>query len=258
VLIALGGILSLLSNIVIIILGLVALWPVVVAIYETIAGFFAIFTIIGELVGGVGAAVAGTATAVGAIVLALVAIIVAAVGYVVYYLAKHWNLVKIILGDAWEWVKNTANSAWEWLKGVFDSAWNWVLDNVFQPTMTWIERIIEKVKSAWEWLAKVGGQVSDGLGGAAFDVYHNVTGGFADGGIAYGPQTGHLELLHGTEAVIPLGRGSIPVIVKSEPAASARSSSTPAVGHINIYPQPHQSSEQIAGDVFRLARRRKS
>jgi len=34
---------------------------------------------------------------------------------------------------------------------------------------------------------------------------------FAEGGIATGPQSGHLELLHGTEAVIPLNNGSIPV-----------------------------------------------
>jgi hypothetical protein len=36
--------------------------------------------------------------------------------------------------------------------------------------------------------------------------------GFADGGISTGPTTGHLELLHGKEAVIPLPDGnSIPV-----------------------------------------------
>ena len=36
-------------------------------------------------------------------------------------------------------------------------------------------------------------------------------GGFADGGISTGPASGHTELLHGTEAVIPLKGGSIPV-----------------------------------------------
>jgi hypothetical protein len=35
--------------------------------------------------------------------------------------------------------------------------------------------------------------------------------GFADGGISTGPMSGHTELLHGTEAVIPLKGGSIPV-----------------------------------------------
>ena len=36
-------------------------------------------------------------------------------------------------------------------------------------------------------------------------------GGFAEGGISTGPASGHMELLHGTEAVIPLKNGSIPV-----------------------------------------------
>lgn len=35
--------------------------------------------------------------------------------------------------------------------------------------------------------------------------------GYAEGGIATGPQSGHMELLHGTEAVIPLQGGSVPV-----------------------------------------------
>jgi hypothetical protein len=35
--------------------------------------------------------------------------------------------------------------------------------------------------------------------------------GYADGGISMGPASGHTELLHGTEAVIPLKSGSIPV-----------------------------------------------
>jgi hypothetical protein len=36
-------------------------------------------------------------------------------------------------------------------------------------------------------------------------------GGFADGGISTGSNSGHAEMLHGTEAVIPLKGGSIPV-----------------------------------------------
>jgi hypothetical protein len=36
-------------------------------------------------------------------------------------------------------------------------------------------------------------------------------GGFAEGGIATGPAAGHMELLHGTEAIIPLQNGSVPV-----------------------------------------------
>lgn len=38
--------------------------------------------------------------------------------------------------------------------------------------------------------------------------------GYATGGIASGPTSGYTATLHGTEAIIPLGRGDIPVVVK--------------------------------------------
>lgn len=43
-------------------------------------------------------------------------------------------------------------------------------------------------------------------------------GGFAEGGIASGPTSGHWELLHGTEAVIPLSGGSVPVQLQGAPS----------------------------------------
>jgi len=38
-----------------------------------------------------------------------------------------------------------------------------------------------------------------------------ITPGYSEGGISTGPTSGHLELLHGTEAIIPLKNMSIPV-----------------------------------------------
>ncbi len=43
-------------------------------------------------------------------------------------------------------------------------------------------------------------------------------GGYADGGISTGPLSGHMELLHGTEAVIPLKNGSVPVDISGIPS----------------------------------------
>jgi hypothetical protein len=40
---------------------------------------------------------------------------------------------------------------------------------------------------------------------------------YADGGIASGPLSGYPATLHGTEAVIPLKKGSVPVEIKSIP-----------------------------------------
>jgi hypothetical protein len=37
--------------------------------------------------------------------------------------------------------------------------------------------------------------------------------GFAGGGISTGPESGHWEKLHGTEAIIPMEGGNIPVKV---------------------------------------------
>jgi hypothetical protein len=41
--------------------------------------------------------------------------------------------------------------------------------------------------------------------------WHISDNGFADGGIATGPTTGYNALLHGTEAIIPLKNGNVPV-----------------------------------------------
>lgn len=50
--------------------------------------------------------------------------------------------------------------------------------------------------------------------GAAGSIVGDATG-FAEGGISTGPNSGHMELLHGTEAVVPLSGGrSIPVSLK--------------------------------------------
>ena len=42
--------------------------------------------------------------------------------------------------------------------------------------------------------------------------------GYANGGISTGPASGHMELLHGTEAIIPLNNGYIPVQIQGNNA----------------------------------------
>lgn len=50
------------------------------------------------------------------------------------------------------------------------------------------------------------------IGKAGWDLNHAAgVPGYADGGVAYGPSTGYPAILHGTEAVIPLKNGSVPV-----------------------------------------------
>ena len=56
-----------------------------------------------------------------------------------------------------------------------------------------------------------GKQAMSGGGSMMAAPSYNAARGYAEGGIATGPATGHWELLHGTEAVIPLQNGSVPV-----------------------------------------------
>lgn len=56
--------------------------------------------------------------------------------------------------------------------------------------------------------------VANGAGvNAGGGVVAGGSGGFAEGGISSGPSSGYMQLLHGTEAVIPLKNGSVPVEV---------------------------------------------
>jgi hypothetical protein len=60
------------------------------------------------------------------------------------------------------------------------------------------------------------GQQAMNGGGSMLAANNGVaTPGFAEGGISTGPASGHMEKLHGIEAVIPLESGSIPVQVQS-------------------------------------------
>lgn len=47
--------------------------------------------------------------------------------------------------------------------------------------------------------------------------YNGDLTGFRDGGISYGPESGYRTLMHGTEAVIPLGRGVLPLEIRGLP-----------------------------------------
>jgi len=64
-------------------------------------------------------------------------------------------------------------------------------------------------------------QMSSFSSGPSLAVHENsgnkgpLSGGFAGGGISAGPQSGHMELLHGVEAIVPLENGAIPVQIGS-------------------------------------------
>jgi hypothetical protein len=55
-------------------------------------------------------------------------------------------------------------------------------------------------------------------GGYGYQAFHAQS--YASGGISSGPESGHWELLHGQEAVIPLQNGSVPVQVMGSPSVA--------------------------------------
>ena len=70
-------------------------------------------------------------------------------------------------------------------------------------------------------------------GGYAYQAANrNRPQGFQSGGISMGPESGHWELLHGDEAVIPLRGGAVPVAMAGNSAGRGGSSIT-----INLYVQ---------------------
>ncbi len=81
------------------------------------------------------------------------------------------------------------------------------------------------------------------------DELSNIKGeGFAEGGISTGPTSGHMELLHGTEAVIPLSNGSIPVQIQA-PAGGMNGGSSVQV-YLTIQSAVSIASEEQARTVI--------
>ena len=74
--------------------------------------------------------------------------------------------------------------------------------------------------------------------GEGVSPYALQTTGYADGGIATGPKSGYWELLHGTEAVIPLGRGSLPLTLQGG------LDMTPLIREIRLLRQAVERQEQ--------------
>ncbi len=67
---------------------------------------------------------------------------------------------------------------------------------------------------------------------------NRVWGSFAAGGISTGPKSGYLAELHGTEAVIPLGRGSLPLTLQGG------LDTTPLIREIRLLRQAVERQEQ--------------
>jgi putative chitinase len=72
-------------------------------------------------------------------------------------------------------------------------------------------------------------------GAAAIKWLYDKIPGYAIGGIASGDKSGHLAMLHGTEAVIPLAGGAIPVSITGGAAGQGEVGSGPAFSKANEF-----------------------
>ena len=135
-----------------------------------------------------------------------------------------WNVLVSGMKLVWD---NTLGALWDAmgpgimqgmdnLKIVWDAvvdAMAWAWDNVLSPIWEAFEYALDLVYDAIKPIVKAIEKVMD-AGGAIIDAGLDMIG-YADGGIATGPESGYPVMLHGTEAVVPLPDGrSIPVEMK--------------------------------------------
>ena len=74
--------------------------------------------------------------------------------------------------------------------------------------------VVDAIAEKFDAIAGAAGGIKDSVGGFLSDAAGYLPS-FSGGGIASGPSSGYPAILHGTEAVVPLGGGrSIPVEMK--------------------------------------------
>lgn len=122
-----------------------------------------------------------------------------------------------------------------------------------------VESIVEEVIAVFERLANINiqlpvvgggggsGSMGTGVGGGSGNGGWGGAGGgssgFSGGGIATGPRSGYQATLHGTEAVIPLEKGNIPVEIKSAPASV----------QVNVYVDKVTSDIDVREMAYKIA-----
>lgn len=83
------------------------------------------------------------------------------------------------------------------------------------------------------------------------DKYGNIIGSYADGGIAQAADTGSLALLHGTEAVVPLEGGAIPVNLSGNTGGD-NVTVTNTFGNITIVVNNEEELEEVKKAILAL------
>jgi len=141
---------------------------VVVGLVAAIGPLLMILGTLGMAIQGIGIAFTVMTGPVGLVVLAIAGLI--AVGVLLW---KNWDLIK-----------EKASQFWQFLKDVFGDGVDWVGDKV-NKMIGFFDNLIEKIKSALEWLKKYSGY--NAVSGAVGSVFGGgkATGGFVRGGTSY-------------------------------------------------------------------------
>ncbi|MDA8163336.1 MAG: hypothetical protein M0022_10625, partial [Desulfobacteraceae bacterium] len=108
---------------------------------------------------------------------------------------------------------NSSNSAWVLLGQVWDrdiKPYMPILGDIRTWTYNTANGLLYYGQTLWGQEQSLRSRITNNL----WDIDRRMGGyGYAEGGISTGPSSGHWELLHGTEAVIPLKSGGIPVVI---------------------------------------------
>jgi hypothetical protein len=140
-----------------------------------IAGFLAILGPLALIISSLitvgtafGVVIGFLATPIGLIAAAIAGVII--VGILLY---KNWDTVKWAAGELWKFLTKTWGDGTDWLKKQIDKL------------IAWFDDLIEKIKSAIDWIKKYSGY--DAISGAVSNVFGGgkAAGGFVSAGTSY-------------------------------------------------------------------------
>lgn len=146
-------------------------------------------------------------------------------------ISEAWDALKLKVSEFGQWASETwqnirnqfnmrvtvpLGEAWDWIKGKVSELGNSIA-TYLQPAILAFQIVVDAIAEKFDAIAGAAGGIKDSVGGFLGGLKDKASGVISGsgGGIASGPSSGYPAILHGTEAIVPLGGGrSIPVEMK--------------------------------------------
>ena len=194
-----------------------------------VAGLVFVLSSLGLMLIGVAGFFTALMSPVGIVILGIGMLI--AVGWKLY---SEWGATIEGLKRFWEGFKTALSNTWEGIKLMFQDAVDWIVNKTIKPLMDWID----KVKSAFEAVAKAVSKVASGAGSAISSAARFIIPGLASGGPVRAGSP-YIVGERGPELFVPGASGAI---VPNHALAGGSS--------INIYfSNNHFTDERFAEDI---------